>query len=381
MSDDQARTLEAVRRYAVELDAQVLTGPGVCSGLGAWLLLALAAGSGSADEPGAAALTDALGLSPQEAVAALTRLLDDPHPAVAAAVARWADAGSLTEDFAAWSVPERVEDGPLPDQAGADRWASERTDGLIESFPVEITELTRLVLASALASRISWTTPLTEEADGGLGTEAATARHAVLDTGAAGQVGVVAPTSSSGLAVVSVIADPQVPPGRVIAAAHEVAARFASPRMLQGVEVSADGHAWTVTERREVRPSFRDVVEEWTGWVPAWRISSDHDLSAAPGFPAAMAAMGRFVLPAERPAECGARQSAVAAYSATGFEAAAVTGMAVRAAGLPQEQEVLVREIHLRLDRPHAVVAVALDHGGAWHGIPVFTAWVDPAEH
>ncbi|ANS79418.1 hypothetical protein SGUI_2022 [Serinicoccus hydrothermalis] len=376
MSADPGQLVDAVRRYAVALDTQVLTGPGVCSGLGAWLLLALAAGGGRATDADLAELEQALGLPADEAVEALTRLLDDPHPAVSAAVARWADEQSLTGDLAEWSVPERVEDGPLPDQEGADRWASERTDGLIERFPVEITELTRLVLASALATRISWLSPLTELEDGGLGTEGGTARHTVIETQAAGPVAVITPRSTSGLAVLSVIADPQVPREQVLAAAHEIAARATGP--LDGTEVTSDGHAWTLTEHREVRPSFREVVEEWTGWVPSWRLVSDHDLTGAPGFAAACAALEAFVLPAGRPADYEVRQSAVAAYTATGFEAAAVTGMAVRAAGMPPEQEVLVRRIHVRMDRPHAVVAVALADGSPWHGLPVFTAWVDP---
>ncbi|WP_298752169.1 hypothetical protein [uncultured Serinicoccus sp.] len=369
----------AVRRYAVRFDSDVLAAPGVGSGLGAWLLLALVADQ--AEPADRALLEDQLGLPAGEARAALADLLADPHPAVSAAVARWADAAALTADFGGWAVPGAVEDGPLPDQAGADRWTAERTGGLIETFPLEITELTRLVLASALATRISWRTPLVELDDGGLGTDAATARHLVLETVAAGPVGVVAPTTASGLTVVSVVADPAVPREQVIAAAHEVAAALASTRLPDAVAVLEDGHAWTVSEHREVRAAFQDVVEEWSGWVPSWRLTSEHDLADAPGFATALASLARYVRPEERPAETEARQAAVAAYSATGFEAAAVTGMGIRATGLAHEQEVLVRRIHLRLDRPHAVVAVALDTGrggAAWHGIPVFTAWVDP---
>ena len=370
----------AVRRYAVRFDSDVVAGPGVGSGLGAWLLLALVADQ--AEPADRRLLEEQLGLPAGEARAVLAALLADPHPAVSTAVARWADPSRLTAELAGWAVPDAVEDGPLPDQAGADRWAAERTGGLIETFPLEITELTRLVLASALATRISWRTPLEELDDGGLGTDATTARHLVLETRAAGPVGVVAPTTTSGLAVVSVVADPTVPREQVVDAAHEVAAGLASPRLPRAVEVVEDGHAWTVSEHREVRAAFQDVVEEWTGWVPAWRLVSQHDLADAPGFATALGSLARYVRPEERPADTEARQAAVAAYSATGFEAAAVTAMGVRATGMPHEQEVLVRRIHLRLDRPHAVVAVALDTGqggAAWHGIPVFTAWVDPA--
>jgi hypothetical protein len=37
--------------------------------------------------------------------------------------------------------------------------AARRTSGLIERFPLEITDLTRVVLASALASKVTWQQP------------------------------------------------------------------------------------------------------------------------------------------------------------------------------------------------------------------------------
>jgi hypothetical protein len=53
------------------------------------------------------------------------------------------------------------------------------------------------------------------------------------------------------------------------------------------------------------------------------------------------------------------------------------------AAGIPSLNEVLVRRIELRFNRPHAVLACAARGDGppAWRGVPVFSAWVtEPQE-
>ena len=78
----------------------------------------------------------------------------------------------------------------------------------------------------------------------------------------------------------------------------------------------------------------------------------------------------------------------MARYHRFGFEAAAVTAMALRASAVaPGRKLAVVREATLRFARPYAVVAVARDRSwstdqqkwtaGPWHGVPVFCAWVD----
>ena len=75
----------------------------------------------------------------------------------------------------------------------------------------------------------------------------------------------------------------------------------------------------------------------------------------------------------------------MARYSRTGFEAAAVTALAVRlSAMLPRTGP--LRTADLRFGHPFAVVAVAADDissrpsrppaAAAWRGLPVFSAWV-----
>lgn len=133
------------------------------------------------------------------------------------------------------------------------------------------------------------------------------------------------------------------------------------------------GDFWTITEERRPGGDQVRVV------LPAWTASSDHDLSADPrlGFGAAARALGAAV---SLPPNVDARQSAVARYGRFGFEAAAVTAVALRGAMLPSG---LSRTATLRFGHPYAVVAVA---GGRrrrdpWAGVPVFAAWVgEPAE-
>ena len=70
----------------------------------------------------------------------------------------------------------------------------------------------------------------------------------------------------------------------------------------------------------------------------------------------------------------------MAAYTRTGFKAAAVTAVGMRAAGMAAFHDTLVRRVELRFDRPYAVLACAALHEGpeAWRGVPVFSAWVIP---
>ncbi len=113
------------------------------------------------------------------------------------------------------------------------------------------------------------------------------------------------------------------------------------------------------------------TADSCTAVLPAWSATSRHDLTAPGlGFAAARNALVRN----DDPWQAG--QAAMARYSRTGFEAAAVTRVAVTAAArLPARH----REVVLRFGHPYAVVAVTTDtsgRSGPWHGMPVFSAWV-----
>ena len=95
-----------------------------------------------------------------DAGAAAARLLADPHPAVKARRGRLAFGRDGPTAGLARPIGLVGRDRPVPSQAGADAWASDRTGGLIERFPVDVDRLTALVLASAVACDITWRNPL-----------------------------------------------------------------------------------------------------------------------------------------------------------------------------------------------------------------------------
>jgi hypothetical protein len=382
---------EMVSAYAAQFNRSLLDRHGVSSPLGLWLLLALV---GPATEGSARrGLEAVLGTTVDDAAARARTLLSEPHPAVSALAAVWDRKLGPAFDQWARTLPDVVERGPMPNQAQANAWARAHTNGLIDEFPLQIDELTRLVLASALATDITWAVPLdtTDDLGGEFGSVISRALaveagiQLVAETDAAGLVAVAAPRSSSALDVLSVIAAPDVTPADVDTAAHQVAA------MLRGddrtarrvpVEEMADGHAWTVTDRREYRSGGPSVQAEWRSHLPAWSATSDHDLDNAPGVASVFEALTGFAREEDLPVDFSAKQTAVASYSKTGFKAAAVTAVGMRAAGMPSFQEVLVRRIELRFNRPYAVLACAARDTGpsAWRGVPVFSAWITEPE-
>jgi hypothetical protein len=375
-----------VTGYAARLHATIGPRHHVASPLGAWLLLALAGpASTGADR---ATLTDVLGCDVADAAQAAADLLSDPHPFVASAAAVWTDpAVALPESFVRWrqDLPDAVTTGDLPGQAGLDAWAREHTFGLIDRFPIARDDL-YLVLATALATKVSWQVPFGLAPAASLGEEspwaaelervlqspARPAGHSVFatDTKQAGEVIVHVAAAVNGLEVTSVAALPDVAAGGVLAAAYDLGCRHAAGIRIDARDLASlpvgEHPLWTV----------RDVMapgDSCVAVLPAWSATSDHDL-AAPGlgFEAAKSALVHNDDPWQ------ARQSAMARYSRTGFEAAAVSAFAVAlSVRLPAQH----REVVLRFGHPYAVVAVATGGAAEWDGLPVFSAWVAEPEN
>jgi hypothetical protein len=360
----------------------------VASPLGAWLLLALAATASTGEDR--ETLTDVLGCDVDEAAGAAAELLADPHPLVAAAAAVWtASWFQPPDDFRRWQagLPASVTAGNLPSQAGLDSWARKHTFGLIDRFPAD-TSQAYLVLATALATKVSWQMPFRLTAASSLGGGSSWAGrldrvlrtpngpgvrgHAqfIAGTPDAGDVIVHAATAVGGLLVVSVAALPDVHAERVLALAHDLGVRLANGARVERRELAdvplGEGPLWLL----------RDVMAEadsCTAVLPAWSASSRLDLAdPVLGF----AAASRGLVAGPDPWE--AKQAAMARYSRTGFEAAAVTAMA-RSLGahLPGQH----RHAELRFGHPYAVVALVQDATSAWHGLPVFSAWVTEPEN
>lgn len=360
----------------------------VASALGVWLLLALVARA-AGDRP-LPDLDEALGMPRADALALSGRLMAHQHPAVKDAYAAWARADLLDGPLGDFlrSLPEPVERGALPSQAEADAWASRATDGLIERYPVALHPATWVTLATALATQVTWTTPFDLAPSDALGAgpfAAAVTRvlaavpgpgHSawIADT-AVGHVAVHV-ASSAHLEVWAVSAAPEVAPAAVLDAAHALAA---DPRPVDlGALPLGAGHSWQITEERGFG---EDAVTRVL--LPAWEARTTTDLSAEPAFGDAGRALAALL--GERDFLVDAAQSAMARYHQYGFEAAAVTAMAVRAMGAPRPRK--VRRATLRFGHPYAVVAFTSSgtrsSGPArktacdpWAGLPAFSAWV-----
>jgi|SRR5215472_7296683 len=387
---------DCVAGYSARLQAVIGATHHVASPLGAWLLLALVApASTGADRD---TLTGVLGCDAGTAAHAAADLLATPHPVVASAAALWTSGGAeLGPGFATWraGLPTQVTVGDLPGQAGLDAWVREHTFGLIDRFPIRDDAL-YLVLASALATKVSWMVPFDLAPAASLGSASpwATRLRQVLRTPRqgghtqyiavtpeAGDVIVHAARAVGGLLVVSVAAAPDIPASTVLAVAHRLGIQEATGQIVQRRSLTdlplGEGPLWLL---REVTA----MTDACVAVLPAWSANSDHNLAdPSLGFAAAKNAI------APGPDPWQARQSAMARYSRTGFEAAAATAIGVALAALVPGRR---REAELRFAHPYAAVAVATDPERAgqdlgaragqrpWHGLPVFSAWVSEPE-
>ena len=405
-------TAAAVARYADRLHRVAGEGHHVASPLGAWLLLALCgpASSGRARDQ----LAEAVGCDLDQATAVADALLCAPHPAVAAAAGVWRRGAVSGGPLSRWlaGLPRAVATGELADQTALDDWARRSTGGMIREFPVELSPQVPLVLASALATRVSWVEPFELVRGDALGPYSPWASQLrrvlrtpqcggvsprrgwahdqfIAATSEAGDVAVHTAWARRGLEVTSVAAQPGVPAADVLAAAHRLASAIATGgqvarRSLFDLPLGS-ARLWLIDERPATVMAADGRKERCTAVLPAWSAASVHDLTRHPslGFGAAAATLADLMN--LDPSWHQAQQAAVARYSRTGFEAAALTGMAA-AGGPSRNRPGRLRTAELRFGHPFAVVAVTADHGhrpwrdaarhSPWQGLPVFSAWI-----
>jgi hypothetical protein len=391
-------------------------GDSISSPLGIWLLLAACATAAAGPER--EQLEDVLGCSAPVAASLLGQFLEAPPPALHCALALWVSSSDRTTRLVDWSasLPQSVERGPMPTQVDADGWAARRTSGLINRFPLQITDLTRVILASALASKVTWQQPLEiAPAAGHLRTSSpwsGRVEHVLLDrapvvplmlaqTEAAGVVAVHFAVANEELAVVSVAADPAVDRHLVFEAAYEIGRRTRTGNLAEARCSLFDlplgpGHSWEVFEEEVASYQAGDRSESIvSATLVDWAIRSELDLQKGEGFGVlpALAALLGLIGRHEKGDQFEAVQSAVASYSSEGFEAAAITAFGIRlaaAASRGPEETGLRRTARLFFDHPYAAIALAgrpSDFTGqrAGHtdlfGLPLFSAWVtEPRE-
>ena len=392
------------------------TGNAVASPLGVWLLLAACSGAASGQD--LIELEDTLGCSAADALGQLRRFLEEPPRALHSALALWVRQADHTTALVDWSasLPHQVERGPIPSQLHADEWADRHTAGLIPRFPLDLTPLTRVVLSSALATRVSWATPFEVVPAAFYLGESSPWRDVVenvlfemhpasptmlVETEAAGVVAAHFALANEDLAVMSVAADPSLPHQVVFEAASEVAGICRSDRVARATLSLYDlplgrGHSWEITEHEVRGPAPKRRPEHIEGAVLVqWRAESTLDLLASGSFgvgPAISSLLG-LIGPSPEGDLAQAVQSAVAHYTTSGFEAAALSVLTLLTGSsdwpdTPRDTHI-ERRATLYFDHPYAVVALAgtetdfrrvrLRHPDSYC-LPLFCAWVAEPE-
>ena len=398
--------LSTLARFGRHLHAAAGDDHHVVSALGAWMVVALCGGLAESDPVAGSELAEVLGADPLAAAGFAEALLARPQPLVSAGAGLWVRPHRETARLSKWRerLPDEVDTGDIPSEESLDRWVSDRTLGLIRRFPLTVKPEWVCLLASALATKVSWEVPFAVVGAAELGPHRWSGslsrvlktpsdprhRQFLVDTPAAGPVAVHLASARGGLLVGSVIAaDAAVPSGAVLAEAERIvtaeAARPGRTKRLSLFDLPlGKGPVWDLFEEADAPAGSLETGERFTSVLPAWSSRTELDLGARPelGFEAAAAAIGR-ALELEK-WDFDAGQSAVARYSAVGFEAAAVTALALAVAARMGPRNTPRRAVvHFR--HPYGVVAASANDPrepspAAWHGLPVFSAWVGEAE-
>ena len=253
-------------------------------------------------------------------------------------------------------------------------------------LPIELSELSRLVLASVLATKVSWEDPFAIEAAIDH-LRASSPWHGRLDqvmldyggsrlsmlahTESAGVVAVHFAQAEEDLGVLSVSADPGVGRQEVFEAAYELARRcrndtFDQARLSLFDLPLGEGSSWLISEH-EVATREAGTRSERIEYalLPAWRLESRLDLKTSPLFGAQPALDALLGLIGSSPEgdETAAVQSAVASFTPMGFEAAAVSLLYAETGSTSRPtNRGLQHRAKLYFDHPSAAVALADRH-------------------
>jgi serine protease inhibitor len=336
----------------------------VVAGLGLWPLLALLATG--ADEPGRSELAAAAGVDPATAATNAIRLVEtiENSADLNAALGVWVSENlKLAETFDSVLPAPLVgllTGNPAVDKAKLDAWAAEHTDDLIREMPLEVDSDLMLVLASALLLRTTWVRPFTEQirriANGPWAGSWHWLERSDPDLDSVrryGELTVVTVRGDADVDVLLGIGDDALP--ALLEAAARPSDGVPGSRL---IDEDRPGPGLTIGRTTAGRPDVKVSL-------PSFNIEVEHDLLESAGLFGLTAiasdpgAHGHFSALSPTPLQLGqAKQKVLARFFATGFEAAAVTAMAMTRAAMITSQE---RRLEVTLDRPFAFVAVLRD--------------------
>jgi hypothetical protein len=256
---------------------------------------------------------------------------------------------------------------PDVDGAALDSWASEHTEGMIERMPVDLEQKIDLLLAGALMVRTTWVTEFAEDAlEFRHGPWARLGPCRVLSNlirddvlRVTDEVSVLTVPGRDEIDVLLALGREDLAPERVFAALTDAANDPAWGRSSADMTAGERAPGVTVVEYQAPSPQTAPEVSVET---IGFSVSSDLDLiedASALGLERASdEERAEFDRLAHRPTYVSqARQSCVAEFSATGFEAAAVTTVAMLRAGAVLRTDHEHRQARIVFDRPFAYAA------------------------
>ncbi|MFI5695801.1 serpin family protein [Kribbella sp. NPDC051586] len=385
-----ADVVRAVNDLTIRWARSLPAGNSVVSALGLWPLLALLATG--ADEPGRSELAEAAGVDAADGSTDAIRLIEaiEGSADLHAALGVWvSEQLKLAESFDAVMPAPLVgmlTGNPSVDKPKLDAWAAEHTDDLIREMPLEVDSDVLLVLASALLLRTTWVRPFTEQVrrvpDGPWAGSWHWLERVDSDLDAvrryehpsAAWLTVATVGGDADVDVLLGIGQPQTSPADVMTGLLDAVAEpggGVSGRTLieQGEPGAEVAPGLRVAQTTSARPDLKLGL-------PSFRVEVEHDLLQSRELFGLTAVTsdpgdhGHFSALSPTPLQVGqAKQKVLARFFATGFEAAAVTAMAMTRAAMVTSKQ---RRLELALDRPFAFAAVLRESR-----LPIVAGWIE----
>jgi hypothetical protein len=357
----RAPSFRACNQFTARWCAAAGDGEYVLSGACTWPLLLLleSAAAGAAEHE----LAHATGVDSAGAQATALRLVDTlATPGVHAAIGMWTRDDLAIDPVWMSGIPEdvhgRLTGHVTADKRRLDEWARAHTEGLIPEMPVRLSAQDLVVLASALMAKTTWRQPFRSAPNSMLGRRTSDLDDVMVLTTSRGRATRVVVGGDNNLDVHLIAGEPDAPAAEILASAIHALDEPSAGTPGHELPVGYTGPCLTVTEVEETGPGDQLLLQ-----TPPFELRSNHDLSKSPdvfGLSAALdASRGHFPKLSPTPlAVSQAASSVTAIFSATGFEAAAITAFTAVRAAVIREQTHLVRRVQVHFDRPFGFVAV-----------------------